>query len=109
LALLGLDIVTSLTAKWHLSSGLTFFKLAFSCYLPLQFFNLPLVPGGRGSNPPTTPNPERWKHHNLTYAYTFFCVDILLLALLSEVSNHSRYCGKFSNLMRSGGYDIAYN
>ena len=43
------------------SSGWTFFNLAFSCYLQLQFFNWASVPGGRFSNPPTTPSPVRWR------------------------------------------------
>jgi hypothetical protein len=41
-------------------SGWTFFNLALSWYLQLQFFNWALVPGGRFSNPPTTPSPFRW-------------------------------------------------
>jgi hypothetical protein len=40
-------------------SGWTFFNLAFSWYLQHQFFNWALVPGGRFSNPPTTPSPAR--------------------------------------------------
>ena len=40
-------------------SGWTFFNLAFSRYLQNQFFNWASVPGGRFSNPPTTPSPVR--------------------------------------------------
>jgi acetyl esterase/lipase len=39
-------------------SSLTFFNLAFSCYLHHQFFNLASVPGGRFSNPPTSQSPN---------------------------------------------------
>ena len=41
-------------------SGWTFFNLAFCRYLQLSFFNWASVPGGRFSNPPTTPSPERY-------------------------------------------------
>ena len=41
-------------------SGMTFFNLAFSCYLQLHIFNWALVTGGRFSNPPTTPSPARY-------------------------------------------------
>jgi hypothetical protein len=59
LALLGQDVVTSTSATWHLQFGQTEFNLAFCCYLQLQFFNWASVPGGRFSNPPTTPSPVR--------------------------------------------------
>jgi hypothetical protein len=42
-------------------SGLTEFYLAFCCYLQQQFFNWASVPGGRFSNPQTTPIPVRYK------------------------------------------------
>ncbi len=61
LALLGLDgIIISFCSLLYFSFGLTFFNLAFSCYLQLQFFNWASVPGGRFSNPPTTPSPVRY-------------------------------------------------
>ena len=41
-------------------SGRTFFNLAFCRYLQLWLFNWASVPGGRFSNPPTTPSPVRW-------------------------------------------------
>ena len=39
--------------------GLDIIYLAFCCYLHHQFFNRASVPGGRFSNPPTTPSPAR--------------------------------------------------
>ena len=47
-------------------SGLTFFNLAFCCYLKHKFFNGASVPGGRFSNPPTTPSPNVVCHTTAT-------------------------------------------
>ena len=35
------------------------FNLAFCCYIQINFFYWASVPGGRFSNPPTTPSPVR--------------------------------------------------
>jgi hypothetical protein len=56
---LGLDLVTSTSTTWHLQFRLTNIYLAFCCYLHHQFFKWASVPGGRFSNSPTTPSPER--------------------------------------------------
>jgi hypothetical protein len=47
--------------------GWTFFNLAFSSYLQHQFFNWASVPGGRFSNPPTTPSPARCRQCQSTF------------------------------------------
>jgi hypothetical protein len=60
LALLGQDVVIfNCSNIAAVVRGRTFFNLAFCCYLHHQFFNRASVPGGRFSNPPTTPSPAR--------------------------------------------------
>jgi hypothetical protein len=56
---LGLTSKHQQIANPGFGSGWTFFNLAFSCYLQLQFSNWASVAGGRFSTSPTTPSPER--------------------------------------------------
>ena len=75
-------------------SGLTESYLAFCCYLHHQFFNWASVPGGRFSNPPTTPSPARWLQSYKSFLTTRYEYTLCILSCDDNLSNnwHNTFC-----------------
>ena len=76
-------------------SGRAFSNLAFCRYLQLQFFNWASVPGGRVSNPLTTPSPNRYMQPKTVFKYDVADEEDICKAHSDTVVFQSTSVGRF--------------